>query len=76
MDAPAYQHPAAVEIIRDKRGVIVSRVEAQYHTKRTVARDARGLLVGQYDHRADVTRDTRGIVVGTGNLLPALVLPR
>lgn len=36
MDMPAYQQPAAVKIIRDRRGVIV----------------------------------------GTGNLLPALVLPR
>ncbi|MEE7458052.1 hypothetical protein MPAR168_20145 [Methylorubrum populi] len=75
MDTPAYQQPEAVQIIRDKRGIIVGRVEAQHLTKRTVARDARGLLVGQYDHRADVTRDARGVLVGTGNLLPAL-LPR
>ena len=75
MDMPAYQQPAAVQIIRDKRGIIVGRFETQHFTKRTLARDARGLLVGQYDHRADLTRDAHGVFVGTGNLLPAL-LPR
>lgn len=75
MDTPAYQQPAAVQIIRDRRGVIVGRFETQHLTKRAVARDVRGLLVGQYDHRADVTRDARGVLVGSGNLLPAL-LPR
>ncbi|ACK86089.1 hypothetical protein [Methylorubrum extorquens] len=74
MNTPAYQQTAAVEIIRDKRGVIVGRLETQNLTKKTIARDTHGLLVGQYDHRANVTRDARGILVGTGNLLPALVL--
>ncbi|MGA4551133.1 hypothetical protein [Methylorubrum aminovorans] len=76
MDTPAYQQPAAVQIIRDRRGIVVGCFETQHLTKRTVARDARGLLVGQYDHCANVTRDARGVLVGTGNLLPALVLPR
>lgn len=75
MDTPAYQKPAAVQIIRDRREIIVGRAATQHLTKRTVARDARGLLVGQYDHRTDVTRDARGVFVSTGNLLPAL-LPR
>lgn len=74
MDTPAFQEFAAVQIIRDKLGIIVSRLEMQHLAKKTVARDARGLLVGQYDHRASVTRDARGILVGTGNLLPAPVL--
>lgn len=75
MDMPAYQQPGAVQVIRDKRGVIVGRFETQRLTMKTIARDAHGVLVGQYDHRADVTRDARGVLVGTGNLLPAL-LPR
>ncbi|CAO4151981.1 hypothetical protein [Methylorubrum extorquens] len=75
MDTPAYQQPAAVQIIRDKHGVIVGRFQTQHLTKRTITRDARGLLVGQYDHRVDVTRDARGVLVGSGNLLPTL-LPR
>ncbi len=75
MDTPAYQQPSAVQIIRDKRGVIVGRFETQHLTRKTIARDARGLLVGQYEHRADVTRSARGVLVGSGNLLPAL-LPR
>jgi len=67
--------PAATQVIRDKRGVIVGRFETQHLTGKAIARDARGLLVGQYDHRADVTRDARGVLVGSGNLLPVL-LPR
>ena len=74
MDMPAYQQPVAVQIIRDKRGVIVGRFETQHLAKKTIARDAHGVLVGQYDHRANVTRDARGVLVGSGNLLPALVL--
>ncbi|WHQ70100.1 hypothetical protein [Methylorubrum extorquens] len=75
MDTPAYPQPAAVQIVRDRRGIIVGRLETQHNTRKTIARDARGLLVGQYDHRIDVTRDACGVLVGTGNLLPAL-LPR
>ncbi|MGA4555489.1 hypothetical protein [Methylorubrum aminovorans] len=75
METPAYQQPAAVQIIRDRRGIIVGSFETQHLTKRTIARDARGLLVGQYDYRTDVTRDVCGALVGSGNLLPAL-LPR
>ncbi|KQQ17623.1 hypothetical protein ASF56_23160 [Methylobacterium sp. Leaf122] len=76
MNTPAYQQPAAVQVFRDKRGVIVGRFETQHLTRKTIARDAGGLLVGQYDHRTDVTRDACEVPVGTGNLLPALVLPR
>ncbi|WP_232631737.1 hypothetical protein [Methylobacterium sp. Leaf118] len=74
MDAPAYHQTASVQVIRDRRGIVIGRLEEQRLTGKTVARDARGLLVGQYDHRANVTRDARGVLVGTGNLLPALLL--
>lgn len=71
MDAPVYHQSVAVQIIRDRRDIIIGRLEEQRLAGKTVARDARGLLVGQHDHRANVTRDARGVLIDTGNLLPA-----
>ena len=75
MDAPAYHQPAPVQILRDRGGQIISRLEGQRAIGRIIARDTRGLLVGSYDQKSDTTRDARGLLIGTGNLLPAL-LPR
>ncbi len=74
MDAPTYHETATDQVIRDKRGIVIGRLEEQRLTGKTLARDARGLLIGQYDNRANLTRDARGVLVGSGNLLPALLL--
>ena len=77
MEMPAYHEQVPVQVIRDRRGVVIGRLEQQSLTGKTLARDARGVLVGTYDQRANTTRDSRGVVVGTGNLLPVLLpLPR
>lgn len=76
MEVTAHYQQAASQTIRDKHGVVIGRYEYHRLTGKTVARNARGILVGTFDHRAQVTRDSHGIV-GTGNLLAALlVAPR
>lgn len=74
MDA-AHHRPAPVQLLRDRRGLVIGRLEEQGSTGRIIARDARGLIVGVYEPRMNVTRDARGLLVGTGNLLVGL-LPR
>lgn len=75
MDA-VYHQPASVQILRDRRGLVIGRLEQQGSTGRIIARDARGLRVGTYDPREGTTRDARGLVVGRGDLLAALLVHR
>jgi hypothetical protein len=76
MDGPVIEiaAPAAREVLRDRRGTIIGRVETQHHTGKLVARDARGVVVGTFNLRSNETRDARGRVIGQGNLLGALLL--
>ena len=75
MIALVHEAPAApVEILRDRRGVVIGRLEHQRLTGRIVARDARGVVVGRYDERENLTRNASGRVIGQGNLLAALLL--
>ena len=75
MDAPAIALIAqAPDVLRDHRGTITGRVEAQRLTGKLVARDARGVVVRTYDSRSNETRDAHGRVIGRGNLLRALLL--
>ena len=69
----AHHQPAPVQILRDRRGVIVGRLEEQRVTGKIVARDARGLFVGTFDPREGTTRDARGLVVARGNVLAAFL---
>jgi hypothetical protein len=74
MDALVVEFVAqAPEVLRDHRGII-GRIETQRLTGKTIARDARGVVVGTYDSRSNETRDAHGRVVGRGNLLGALIL--
>ena len=74
MDAPAYHHPALVQVIRDARGVILGRIEHQGSTGRSTARNTQGLVVATFDQRKGVTRDRRGLVVARGDVLAAFLL--
>ncbi len=75
MDAPAMEAIAqAPEVLRDYRGTIIGRVEAQRLTGKLIARDAHGVVIGTYDPRPNETRDAHGRVVGRANLLGALLL--
>ena len=76
MDGSAYHQPAPVQILRDRRGLVIGRLEQQGSTGRVIARDAHGLRVGTYDPREGTTRDARGLVVARGNVLPALLVRR
>jgi hypothetical protein len=70
----AHHQPAPIQILRDRRGVIIGRLEEQRVTGKVVARDARGLIVGTFDPREDTTRDARGLVVTRGNVLAAFLV--
>ena len=74
MDALAYHQPAPVQILRDRRGLTIGRLEQQHSTGKVIARDAHGLLVGTYDPREGTTRDARGLVVARGDTLAALLV--
>lgn len=69
-------HPPMRQIIRDRHGHVLGTIERQSPTGRSVARDARGIIVAIYDERADTTRDAHGVLVGRGNLLAAFLVPR
>lgn len=69
LEAPSH------EVLRDKRGVVVGRIEQQRLTGKSVARDARGPVVGVYDPREGLMRDASGKVVARGNLLIGLLQP-
>jgi hypothetical protein len=74
MDMPIVENTAANhEILRDRRGIIIGRVEPQRLTGKLVLRDHRGVLVGTYDPRSGETRDAHGRVIGRGNLLGTLL---
>lgn len=76
MDAIAVHRVApSEEVIRDKRGVVVGRIEYQKLTGKSVARDARGRVIGVYDPREGLTREASGKVVARGNLLIGLLRP-
>lgn len=76
MDASAYHQPAPVQVLRDRRGLVIGRLEQQGSTGKVIARDAHGLLVGTYDLREGTTRNARGLVVGRGDILAALLVRR
>lgn len=76
MDAFAYHQPAPVQVLRDRRGQLIGRLEQQGSTGRLIARDAHGLRVGTCDPREGTTRDARGLVVARGNVLAALLVRR
>jgi hypothetical protein len=63
------------DVIRDKRGVVVGQIEYQKLTGKSVARDARGRVIGVYDPREGLTREASGKVVAQGNLLVGLLRP-
>jgi hypothetical protein len=76
MNASACYQPAPVQILRDRRGLVIGRLEEQRSTGKIIARDGRGLLVGIYDPREGTTRDARGLVVGGGDVLAGLLVHR
>jgi hypothetical protein len=61
------------EVVRDRRGTAIGRIERQSQTGKLVARNEEGTLAGVYDPRSGETRDRRGRVVGRTNLLPVLL---
>ena len=76
MDGSAYEQSAPVQVLRDRRGQLIGRLEQQGSTGRIIARDVHGLRVGTYDPREGTTLDARGLVVARGNILPALLVRR
>lgn len=73
MEALAHHQPAAMQVIRDRRGLILGRIEQQASTGKLVARNARGIVVGTFDSREGTTRDSRGRIVARGDILVALL---
>ncbi len=74
MDGPALHQPVSVEVIRDRRGIVVGRLEERRLVGTIEARDAHGVVVGRYSKRENLTRDASSRLIGTGNLLPALLV--
>jgi hypothetical protein len=64
----------AQEVLRDRRGTIIGRIEHQRLTAKFVLRDHRGVVLGTFDPRSNETRDKSGRVIGRGNLLGALLV--
>ncbi|GJE09511.1 hypothetical protein [Methylobacterium longum] len=75
MDASAHHQPASLQILRDRRGLVIGRLE-QRPTGKIVARDAHGLLVRTYDPREGTTRDGLVLVVAQSDVLAALLIRR
>lgn len=71
-----YHVPAPIQVLRDRRGLAIGRLEEQRSTGKVIARDAHGLLVGTYDPREGTTRNARGLVVARGDVLAALLVRR
>lgn len=46
MDGPALHQPAPMKAIRDKRGIVIGRLEEKRLVGVTIARDARGVIIG------------------------------
>ena len=72
---PAHHQSAPIQILHDRRGLVIGRLE-QRSTGKIVARDARGLILGTYDLREGTTRDARGLVAAHGDALAALLIRR
>ena len=64
----------ARDVVRDHRGTVIGRVEAQRLTGKLIARDSRGVLVGTYDPHSNETRNASGRLIGRGNVLGALLI--
>ncbi len=74
MDVPAiYEASPVQEVLRDRRGVIVGRIERQRHTGSVIARNAQGVIVGRYSAREGLTRDASGRIITRGDVLSALL---
>lgn len=71
-----YQLAPVREIVRDRRGVVIGRIERQGPTGKLVARTRRGEVAGVYDPRSGETRDQHGRLIGRLNLLPVLLFGR
>ncbi len=76
MDCPAYHSSAPIQVIRDRQGIVIGKLEEQRLTGKLIARDAQGVVVGSYDPREGTTRDARGVVVARGDVLAALLMRR
>ncbi|KOX59179.1 hypothetical protein ADL19_05575 [Streptomyces purpurogeneiscleroticus] len=76
METSGYHQPAPVQILRDRRGLGIGRLEEQPSTSKIIARNAQGLIVGTYDLREGTTRDAHGLVVAQGDVLAALLIRR
>lgn len=76
MDTPAYHSRPPIQVIRDRQGLVIGRLEDQRSTGKILARDARGVIVGTYDPHERTTRDARGLVVARGDVLAALLMRR
>lgn len=76
MDAAAYHQPAPIQILRDRRDLVVGRLEEQRSTGKIIAYDGRGLLGGNYDPRKGTTRGARGVVLARRDVLAALLVCR
>ena len=76
MDAPVYHSRAPIQVIRDRQGFVIGKLEEQRATGKILARDARGVIVGAYDPHQRTTRDARGLIVARGNVLAALLMRR
>lgn len=75
MDAVIHQEVFLQEGLRDKRGVVIGRIEHPRLTGKSVARNARGRIVGVHDPREGLTRDAFGKVIARGNILVGLLRP-
>lgn len=75
METLAHHQQASMQIIRDRRGLILGRIEQQISDK-LVARNARGLVVGTFHSREGTTRDSRSLIVARGDVLTGLLLSR
>ena len=62
-------------VFRDRRGIVVGRIEHERLTGKSIARDARGRVIGSYTPREGLTRDASGKVIARGNLLVGLLRP-
>ncbi|KQT53192.1 hypothetical protein ASG52_25400 [Methylobacterium sp. Leaf456] len=74
MDVPAiYDTSPAEEVLRDRSGVIVGRIERHGLTGLVIARNAQGVIVGRYSAREGLTRDAFGRIIARGDVLSGLL---
>lgn len=72
--AAVHDQIACERVLRDRRGIVVGRIEHQRLTGKSIARDARGHVIGSYNPREGLTRDVSGKVVAKGNLLAGMLI--